>query len=418
MFRIFFLIALLCTSCKSMQQITQAIPDKKVNILDSLLTSDSSISDIIKNKDSFHVQIIYTQINRNENNIPSFTNYTYNLNHNTYFYPASTVKMPAAFLALQKINELQKPELLNATMITDSSFSGQDYYYNDYKTTDGKASISNYIKEIFWVSDNNAFKRLYEFLGQEYINDALKNKGYKDATIRHRLSRIMTDEESRNTNKISFYNDSIKIYEQAAQRSSFVFKEQNIQLGKGYYSGGKLINKPFNFSTKNKVYLDDLHKMLQSFIFPEQMNKSSFNITEEQRKLVLSEMCKYPNETLFPVYQTPQYDNGYVKFLLQGGEKNPLPDYIKIFSKSGLAYGFLTDITYIIDTKNKTEFMLSATILCNSDGIFNDDKYDYNKVGLPFMKKLGMLIYNYELKRPRKHLPDLTEFSFSTEKPN
>ncbi len=68
--------------------------------------------------------------------------------------------------------------------------------------------------------------------------------------------------------------------------------------------------------------------------------------------------------------------------------------------------------------KNKTEFMLSATILCNSDGIFNDDKYDYNKVGLPFMKKLGMLIYNYELKRPRKHLPDLTEFSFSTEKPN
>ena len=46
------------------------------------------------------VQIIYTQIDRDENNTPSFTSYTYRLNENEYFYPASTVKLPAAALAL------------------------------------------------------------------------------------------------------------------------------------------------------------------------------------------------------------------------------------------------------------------------------------------------------------------------------
>jgi hypothetical protein len=33
--------------------------------------------------------------------------------------------------------------------------------------------------------------------------------------------------------------------------------------------------------------------------------------------------------------------------------------------------------------------MLAATILCNRDGIFNDDKYDYDQTGFPFLAKLG-----------------------------
>ncbi len=83
---------------------------------------------------------------------------------------------------------------------------------------------------------------------------------------------------------------------------------------------------------------------------------------------------------------------------------------IRIFNKEGDAYGFLNDIAYVADFENKIEFMLSCTILCNTDGIFNDDKYDYETIGFPFMKKLGQLIYNYEKQRPRKHLPDLSRF--------
>jgi len=34
-------------------------------------------------------------------------------------------------------------------------------------------SIAQYIKKIFLVSDNDAFNRLYEFLGQHYLNERL-----------------------------------------------------------------------------------------------------------------------------------------------------------------------------------------------------------------------------------------------------
>ncbi len=60
--------------------------------------------------------------------------------------------------------------------------------------------------------------------------------------------------------------------------------------------------------------------------------------------------------------------------------------------------------------------MLSATIYANADGILNDDKYDYETVGLPFMEKLGQLLYNYEVKRNRTHQPDLSKFKITYEK--
>ena len=50
--------------------------------------------------------------------------------------------------------------------------------------------------------------------------------------------------------------------------------------------------------------------------------------------------------------------------------------------------------------------MLSAVIYCNSDGIQNDSKYDYDSVGYPFYKHIGELVYQYELKRKKRYLPN------------
>ena len=43
--------------------------------------------------------------------------------------------------------------------------------------------------------------------------------------------------------------------------------------------------------------------------------------------------------------------------------------------------------------------MLTATILVNKDGIFNDDNYEYDEIGIPFLAELGRQLYNYELSR-------------------
>ena len=379
-------------------------------------TKPDEFTSILSDKDSLNVQIIYTQINRDKKNNPSFTDYTFNINKNNYFYPASTVKMPIVFLALEKLNNLNIPGVDKyATMITDSSSSAQQIIFTQPNAGNSAPTIANYIKQIFLVSDNDAFNRLYEFLGQEYILQKLKEKGYSDAVIRHRLNISLTNEQNRTTNPVTFYDSSGKIlYHQYAQYNKNNFASLNVQKGKGYYRGDQLINAPFDFSTKNRLYLQDLHDILQSALFPDNVDaKRKFNLTKDDYDFVLKWMSAYPRESKFPFYDSANYHDAYCKFLFYGSAKgNLLPD-VRIFNKVGDAYGFLTDISYFIDKKNHVEFMLCATISCNSDGIYNDDKYDYETVGYPFMKHLGQLIYQYELKRDKKHKPLLNKFDIA-----
>lgn len=360
---------------------------------------------ITSNPDSFRVQIIYTKIDRNKRNKPSFKEYSYRLNNEEYFYPASTVKMPIALLALEKINELGIKGLTrNSIMITDSASSAQDHVYNQPNANDGAPTIENYIKQIFLVSDNDAFNRLYEFLGQEYIQRKLREKGYPDVIIRHRLQLSRTVEQQAITNPVKFYDTAGNlIYEQPAQKSNAVYEATNVLLGKGFMKGGKLINEPFSFLNKNRIYLQDLHHILQSVIFPEKFpKKNRFNLTEDDYAFVKKYMHIYPRESESPIYDPEHYWDTYCKFLLQGSEKKTLYPNVKIYNKVGDAYGFLLDVAYITDVDNNIEFMLSAVISCNTDGIYNDDAYEYDSLGFPFLRDLGIAIYQQELQRKGK----------------
>lgn len=374
------------------------------DFLETLMKSKpEQFSSILTNRDSLRVQIIYTQINRDKQNKPSFTDYTFNL-HNQYFYPASTVKMPIAFLALEKLNELNIAGVNKyTTMLIDSASNIQ---HIQPQTIDSNTSIANYIKQIFLVSDNDAFNHLYEFLGQGTIQQKLIEKGYTDAVIRHRLQVSLSDEQNRATNPVSFYDTTGKLlYRQQAQYNKNSFPTFNIKLGKGYLQDNQLVQEPFDFSMKNKLNLQYLHDIEKSVLFPESVSeKQRFHLSEDDRSFLLHWMSAYPRECKYPSYDSVNYWDTYCKFLLWGSEKGiSKPGYIRIFNKVGDAYGFLTDIAYIVDFEHKTEFMLSATISCNSDGIYNDDRYDYETIGYPFMKQLGQLLYEYEIKRPKKH---------------
>lgn len=74
---------------------------------------------------------------------------------------------------------------------------------------------------------------------------------------------------------------------------------------------------------------------------------------------------------------------------------------LRIYNKVGDAYGFLTDAAYIIDTKHNVEFILAATIYTNQNATFNDNEYEYDEIGFPFLRHLGQAIYEIELARER-----------------
>ncbi len=374
---------------------------------------------LLKNPRYRNIQIIYTQIDKGANGIPGLKNYYFNENAERYFYPASTVKLPICLLALQRLNELKAQGIdRNSTMITEvQKENGQTAVYNDPTTPDGKPDIAQYIKKILLVSDNDAFNRLYEFLGRKYINEQLHQKGYDDVQILHRLNIPLTQQQNRSTNPITFLGADNKItYRQAGQYDSAVYEQRKDSLGASYYGGDSLINAPMDFSEKNRISLQDLHSILLSLVFPEKVTASQrFNITEDDRNFMLKYMSELPTESQYPPYaaDTASYWPAYCKFLLFGSEKGPLPKNIRVFNKVGDAYGELIDVAYIVDFDKKIEFFLSAIINCNSNNILNDDKYDYDTIGFPFMKHLGEVLYEHELNRQKKIEPDLSRLIFN-----
>ena len=392
---------------------------RKDRFLNSLLTERSSfISGLLQQNDRYHIKIIYTQIDRGARNKPRFTNYYFNIDPSQYFYPASTVKMPVSFLALQRLNELKRKGVDKyTTMITEAAYEGQTPVYNDPTSEDGRPTVAHYIKKIFLVSDNDAYNRLYEFLGQEYINGQLHKKGYDTAQVIHRLEVSMNEDQHRHTNPVKFYDAASNlIYEQPLTKSNLRYQPRNTFLGNGYYRNGRLINQPFDFSKKNRLTLVDLHSILMSVMFPKAVDKSQrFKLKKEDYQFLYRYMSMLPGESTFPHYDS-SYPDACVKLLLYGGSGAITDRDIRIFNKEGDAYGFLTDVAYIADFKNNIEFLLSASIYCNSDGVLNDDKYDYATIGYPFLKELGKRIYEYELQRQRKRLPDLSGFKIDYNK--
>lgn len=385
------------------------------NILVKLLKSQNDQFRSIMENPDYKIQVVYSQIDRNEDGKAQFHDYYYRIDDSNYFYPASTVKLPVAALALQKLNELQVKDLdKNSMMISEATYSGQTEVYNDPSSADGNPSIAHYIKKILLVSDNDAYNRLYEFLGQEYINNSLHNMGYTDVQIIHRLEISLTEDENRHTNPVKFFDTSGKlVYEKPLEESRMTYAARDTKLGKGFYRSSEMINEPFDFSKKNRMTLKTLHNIVRSILFPESVpEKQRFNLTEDDYVLLRRYMSMTPPESDFPYYEKENYWDNYVKFLFYGAEKEKSMEGVRVFNKPGDAYGFLTDAAYIVDFKNNIEFLVAATIYCNSDGILNDNKYDYEEIGLPFMKKLGRKIYEFELNRKRKVKPTLSHFQF------
>ncbi|MGH8106583.1 MAG: hypothetical protein ACREO2_09705, partial [Arenimonas sp.] len=82
-----------------------------------------------------------------------------------------------------------------------------------------------------------------------------------------------------------------------------------------------------------------------------------------------------------------------------GGNKQDAPEGFRSYGKTGEAYGYLSDSSYLVDQGTGSECFLSTVIHCNPDGIYNDDKYDYEEIGLPFLAALGKSVLAFEASR-------------------
>lgn len=370
---LFFLCCVFLGSCSSQEQ--------NLNFLETALSSQNpKIKRVMDSIANYQVQIRYTQINRRNDSV-IFTDYDFQVNDSNYFYPASTAKFPTAVLALERLN-------------TIDTLSMETKYYVEGDTIE--STFKQDVSEIFAVSDNLANNRLVELLGFEDINNTLRKKGITPVRIAHRLGE---HSDNLSTKPLIIYlNDSTTgITKSILNKTPLELNLLNITKGSGFYEDDILIKEPFDFRSKNYFPISSQHNLIKRVIFPQSFDISErFNLSEVQREYLLSAMHTVPRKI---GYDPKIYYDGYCKFFIYGDTKENIPEHIEIYNKVGFAYGTLTDCAYIKDTEKNIDFFLTATILVNKDGIFNDDVYEYDEIGIPFLAQLGREIYQQELKR-------------------
>ena len=371
---ILMLIAVVLSSCSK---------QNSTSILTRALASENpDIRRVMDNVEPYEVQIRYTQIERKNDSV-FFTDHDFQVDKEHYFYPASTVKFPIAVLALERLNQ------------TDSLDLHTKYYVEGDSI---ESTIAQDVSQIFAVSDNLANNRMVELLGQDAINKGLKDKGIRPVRIAHRLGYHSDDLKTKPL--IIYLNDSTTGISKATLNTAPETLELvGIKKGVGFYEDEALVKEAFDFSLKNYYPIAAQHGVLKRVIFPDMFApEERFDLSTEQHRFLLKSMKTLPRNA---GYDANEYYDGYCKFFLYGDTKEPIPEHIEIYNKVGFAYGTLTDCAYIIDKKNNVDFLLTATILVNKNGIFNDNVYEYDDIGIPFLAALGREIHAIEVARKK-----------------
>ena len=346
-------------------------------------SDDQYIQKVLSDPAAFELQIHYSRRSLTDQTEFEDYQYSYALNQKKpYFYPASTVKLPASIFALEKLNEFE-----NINRDTPFLVQGDTL----------PISTARCIEQIFAVSDNKANNLLFEFLGTDYYNRRFKELGFENSRISHRLSTPNSAELT--TPPIYFFDDTDTILSIASQTNAPIEKLDLLGIKKGIShidDNGDRKDDPFDFSLKNWYDLEDQMQTVKRLIHPELYPENMrFKINEEQRAFLIETMAKTPKEL---GYEQETYFDSYVKFLVFGDQKEINAPNIKVHNKVGLAYGTLTDTAYIVDEENQIDFFLSVTLLVNKNEQFNDGVYEYDELGIPFMAALGKSILAFERK--------------------
>ncbi len=370
------LFSLLLLSCNSTNNPIELIIKKR----------EPKLKSIYKNKENHNLQILYTKVVRDSSGAPTFIEYDYKVDNNFYFYPASTMKLPIVVLTLQKINELRN-EGLNISVENKILLVNEDQKIKE-------TTFKDLIAKVFLVSDNSASNILINFLGYNYFNQEMRKKGLNTIVLNHKFN---PDPYVKNDWTIYTLEGDL-ISKDEVQEVIEHNSLDNLRQGKSQILNNEKIDNPFNFKTKNRASLRDLDGVMKRIIYPELFReKDRMNLRDQDYNFLRYWMSRFTFEDVGLEYQKDsKYFDSYNKFFIYGDSTNTIDRKIRIYNKVGIAYGTLTDISYIKDYQKDIEFFLSATIYVNQNQIVNDNLYEYDDVGIPFLAELARQVYKLE----------------------
>jgi len=362
----------------------------------SLFGKDSLVDYVLLNKEKFRLQFVVTDIQRDTLGLPSFT--TFDFSTDSYFYPASLVKLPTAIATLEIMDSLLIPLDAYIKMQSDVECGNNDFAQ---ATQNRNIQLGLAMENLISISDNKNYSLFFHFVGPKELNNKLKRKGLSKTHIYSSFSGCPKGVEIK-TNSFSIFNSlGVLLYKKPVtflESTSYINNltySSNKLIGRQQIKDGKIINKAYDFNYNLDYSLNDIHKALFKLVFPKHFeSEQSFSISEKSRLFILNLLAKYPREMQDKSYHNLKlYPDNFYKYSIIGNNNSLASSgQYRIFSKIGISYGFVTETAYIVDFKKKKDYIFSISMYVNQDEIINDGVYEYEKIARPFIANLSRII--------------------------
>ena len=332
------------------------------------------------------IQIVHTTVQRDADGAPRLAHHGYRADAARWFAAASLIKLPVAVLALERAAAHAADGA--ARIVLDVPPAAGEWPPGEPLDQ----PLARSLERVFVVSDNAEYNRHYEFLGPDAIHQRLAALGYVDTRAIARIGDFNPASNRAVGGSRLLAADGTVLERHPPRRSAIARRAPQGQVlrGQGWMDGTRLVREPHDFSYRNFLPLAEAHRMVAALLYPQAFAPAQrFALTPSLRTLLLGAMGRLPRQSRDPLFDPREFPDGWAKFLVLGDTTGPAPAWLRHVGKSGMAYGYLSESAWLADADAGVECFLSAVVHVNADGIYNDDRYEYEGVGLPFLGALG-----------------------------
>ena len=370
---------------------------------DSLLTEilksdDSLLNEVLSNQSKYQFQLMYTKVLKDKN---GYQLEKHSLNENKYYFnPASLIKLPLLIIALEKMSSLREYGVdLDSRILMHTCSCDEDT--DGYIAQSKNPTFRQLMRELMIMSDNDAYNFLYDFVGYDYFNKRYRELGFDGFLMKRRFTSNCSDALNKWYGGIAFLNSENEIiYQQdcdtAKQNYAIDSVKYLLKAGESYLENGLLLQGPKDFSNNNYLNFTQINDLFQNIFFSNDFDEQ-FKIDIAYKSDFISTLKDYPKDLLNSKYNSVNTPDWFYKFFIDTIAMNTKDKSLKIYNKVGMAGGFISDLSYIVDETHDVRYFLSATLLAKKDDVINNGKNNYYDFGIPFFRKIGSLFYNYEI---------------------
>jgi hypothetical protein len=246
-------------------------------------------------------------------------------------------------------------------------------------------------------SSNGSFNALYELAGPVAQNEPFHRGGFPSMRVIHRLSGYnLPPELAAYLPSVAWMRGGARVVWRPERTVSALpastIRLRGEEIGVGYVeaNSGLRVDGPMPFGMKNGVTLADLQRLLVALFhqLPETDTARLPALSDEATRLMLSLMRGPLSEKdgVSAESREARFKPMLPGLLALGIERAQI-DYT---NKAGRAYGFHLDNARI-RIGDRIAYV-TVGMLANSDGIFNDDRYDYDALSFPALRAVGAMV--------------------------